>query len=310
MSAYWPYSLDLDLDEFGLVEESRTAAFGLLKTVRSRERTSATCTLLLHGVASSWRTWAPLVKEGRRRGQALGDVVMVDLPGFGTSDNRLPHLDMATLGAELFALTAAFGYERINLVGHSMGGFLALDMASRPSAGRDRVASLGLAAAAYFSVVRAAQGHRSFELRTVVPSAVVWSQRLLAAHQTINRMGTTVMLRPAVARAVLSPFIAHPARVNDSTMRLLVRESRPESFVLAARNALGYQPREQWRTITVPVRAVFGARDRLIPAGDVREFLEVLPDCDSVVVRGASHMVHMERPGDSFAALFPEQEII
>lgn len=104
--------------------------------------------VLIHGLAGSTRWWV-------RNIPALVDrytVYLVDLPGFGMLrrfPQRLPLREVATwLGLWLDAL----GLKRVRLVGHSMGGALALSLAAeRP----ETVTHLALAAPAVLPASRA-----------------------------------------------------------------------------------------------------------------------------------------------------------
>ena len=82
----------------------------------------------LHGAAGCWTTFRPLLS-------AVPDVdrVLIDLPGWGesTAGARLEHFSVETMGRAVVEILDSLGYRRWNLVGHSMGGFLALHLAAR-----------------------------------------------------------------------------------------------------------------------------------------------------------------------------------
>ncbi len=85
--------------------------------------------LLLHGIGHRWQMWTPLL-------DSLGrdfDVVAVDLPGFGLSA-RLPSNVTITVEAAVEVLERCMdelGWDRAHLVGNSLGGWLALELAKR-----------------------------------------------------------------------------------------------------------------------------------------------------------------------------------
>src|SRR5579885_769567 len=72
-------------------------------------------------------------------------VLAPDHPGFGRSDTFARIDDVADLAFFYLDLVAALGLARVHVVGHSLGGWIALEMAVRST---ERIASLTLAAAA------------------------------------------------------------------------------------------------------------------------------------------------------------------
>lgn len=96
--------------------------------------------ILMHGLAGSARWWARNVEPLARRFR----VYVIDLIGFGRSRNGHPFvLDEAA--AYLVRWMDLLGIERASIVGHSMGGFIAADLAADFP---DRVERLVLVAAA------------------------------------------------------------------------------------------------------------------------------------------------------------------
>ena len=117
--------------------EARTAAGTLV--VHAGRAAGGPATVLLHGAAGSWTTWTPLLAASDRAGTPIGDVLAIDLPGWGGSAGPVPPI------AELAeAIADRRGGRRIRawrLVGHSLGGFVALDLAARRP---DAVLAVGL----------------------------------------------------------------------------------------------------------------------------------------------------------------------
>ena len=83
--------------------------------------------LLLHGIGHRWQVWTPVLDSLARD----FEVAAVDLPGFGLSP--LPAKRPITLSGTVELLEAVMdelGWERAHLVGNSLGGWLALELAS------------------------------------------------------------------------------------------------------------------------------------------------------------------------------------
>lgn len=96
--------------------------------------------ILIHGLSGSSRWWARNVDAFARQFR----VYLVDLPGFGDNRGRR-RFALESAAAELVAWMDAVGIARASIVGHSMGGFVAADLAASFS---DRVDRLVLADAA------------------------------------------------------------------------------------------------------------------------------------------------------------------
>ncbi len=87
--------------------------------------------LLIHGLGSTGADWAFQVPALERRFR----VIVPDLPGCGHSARPRGGCSIANFAASLWALSDHLGESRINIVGFSMGGAVALEMAlQRPDA--------------------------------------------------------------------------------------------------------------------------------------------------------------------------------
>lgn len=85
--------------------------------------------VLLHGVGSRWQVYEPVLPALA----AEHDVLAVDLPGFGASppDGTVPTIEAQAVRLE--AWFAEIGIERPHVVGNSMGGAIAFELARRGS---------------------------------------------------------------------------------------------------------------------------------------------------------------------------------
>ena len=99
--------------------------------------------VLLHGLGSSRRAWDPVVPVLAERFH----VVTVDLPGFGNSKPLPPHLEPqpAALAAAVGELVEELGIDAPHVVGNSLGGWVALEVAhSRPVSSLTLLSPAGL----------------------------------------------------------------------------------------------------------------------------------------------------------------------
>lgn len=238
------------------------------KRLRLRdEGESSRCPLVfIHGAGASSVTWMDVVRRasGRRR------CVAPDLPGHGQSD---PWHD-ASLDVYRDAVgtvCAKLEVARAVLVGHSMGGAIALRAAlSWP----DRVAGL----------ILVATGAR---LKVAPALHEVIGQRF-ADYPEALRLGA------------FSP--STPRDLQDRWMAVAV--GAPQDVCAADFHAIdGFDVRPRLGEIKVPALVIGGADDLLTPPKLQRELAAGLPNARVEIIPHAGHMVMWERP-DAFHAAF------
>lgn len=260
--------------------------------VRSSGRASDTATILLHGAAGSWTTWTPLLRAAAVSGEPLSDVVAVDLPGWGESRHAATAPTVAILSRAVCEVAAALGYERWIVVGHSLGGFLALDIAAHTGARTAGVLAVSASGPAIVDAVR----HPLRGLRTV-PWFVglLLTMRVLAGLGSLGVRVVRLLHRLGALRALTAPLFAAPAHVHHSVIDAFAHELRPRAFVEAARAAAAYDL-SLWRAISCPVRTIRGERDVFVHASDEDRLAALASDVVQTTLPGAGHFAAVERP--------------
>jgi pimeloyl-ACP methyl ester carboxylesterase len=299
---YAPFGLGDEAASFGLVPLTVDTELGSVRVHRSSTRSGSTATLLLHGAAGSWTTWTPLIKAAREAGEPLVDVVAIDLPGWGASPGpRIrSQLTLDALAEVVWQIVhTRLAYERVDIIGHSLGAFIALHLAAtRPA----QVEAVRLVSATTFSVLASVEHPvRSF---TAVPGFT-----LLLAVFRVLRMGgdrgaglVRAVRRAGLLRLAVSPLFRHPLHVPRSVVDALADEVRPDSFVRASEATRGY-PLALWAGIRCPVWAIRGDSDSFVPSGDLTGLLRALPLATLAEIRDCGHFAHVERPHESLNAL-------
>jgi pimeloyl-ACP methyl ester carboxylesterase len=111
-----------EISEIRFVEvEGRRIAY------REAGRGNGSPLVLLHAFASSSATWIPLVNHLAAAGFR---VIAFDLPGHGQSD-WLGHYSLASMEDSLASALSKLDLHRFDLVGHSLGGHLAMRLGAR-----------------------------------------------------------------------------------------------------------------------------------------------------------------------------------
>jgi len=301
---YAPFPLDADARHFGLTTSVMRLGPGAVSVaVRHGRRTdSDTATILLHGAAGSWTTWTPLLRAAGHGDMAptdsdLTDLIIPDLPGWG--DSGLPtdtsELTIETMAATVADIARALGYSRWTIVGHSMGGLIALQLAAAETGA---TVSVGLISPTTFSVIDSVR-HPVLRFG-LLPGYTTLLQvmRMLCFAGTWGHALVVGFARLRLLRALVSPLFRHPGRVPASVIAALAVEVRPRGFSLASARAGSYDAVASWSRIDCPVRAVTGDRDVFIAPSDRDRLSRVISDFSLVTLTGAGHFGHIERPFD------------
>ncbi len=218
--------------------------------------------VFVHGAGGGSAAWMRVLSRlSDRRALAL------DLPGHGRSSGSFTTIEGAR--DAVGQLCAGLGIERAVLVGHSMGGAIALAAAL---AWPDRVAGLGLCAtAARFRVPASTLD------RVGSATADAWLSELAFSPETP---------RDDVRRAVALAFAAEP-------------EVRRRDFALL--DGLDYRPR--LGEVRAPTAVIGGADDLMLPAKLSVELAAGIPGAVHTEIGRAGHFVMLERPDDFHSAL-------
>jgi pimeloyl-ACP methyl ester carboxylesterase len=240
--------------------------------------------VLLHGVGASravWRRVTPALAEDRR-------VIAPDLPGFGESSPAAEGFELDSAAAALADRLAACAGEPFDLLGNSLGGAVALELAVlRP----DLVRRLVLAAPAGFAPRASALAVAAGALS----DPVVRVRRLV---------GTPVARSPTARRALLWGAIAEPQRLSADDARMMLDASRGSTRIGAAVTAvLRTDLRPALGRLEAPLGVIWGSRDRVIPISTLRYIRAARPDALVATIPRAAHVPQVERPAEFVAAV-------
>jgi pimeloyl-ACP methyl ester carboxylesterase len=276
-----------DPDPLGLTREVVVTPLGPV-VVRTGRRTGDVATVLLHGAAGSWTTWAPLLAAD----PAIPDVVAPDLPGWGESAAAARPADVAAMSGAVAAVARALGYDRWAVLGHSLGGFVALDLAAREPVA---TVAVGLVSPTGAAVVDAIRRPLRGGLRLPWFAGMLLAMRALAALPGSGRGLLRLLDRSGLLRPLAAPLFAEVGRVDEAVIAALAEEIRPLAFLLATRAAAAYDL-GTWRGVRCPVRTVRGARDVFVGAGDEAALARLVPGVAGLVLPDAGHFAAIERP--------------
>lgn len=237
--------------------------------------------VLLHAGGSSWRLWTPLLEQLT----AERDVLAPTLPGHRGGPPVIDGepLTIGHLADAVERELDSAGFECPDLVGNSIGGFTALELARRGRARRVvAIAPMGMQTDA--------------EARAIV-------QRLILGHRLARAIRPALLPAlavPHVRRALLRDGVIRGDRVPTPLARHLVHAmiSCDVPAMFEAAQALdGRMPRmESADEIHVPTLLIWGDRDTIATRDQIDRYLGALPDARLVTLVGAGHCPQLEEP--------------
>lgn len=229
------------------------------------------CVVLLHGYLESmlvWDEFAALLKESVR-------VVTIDLPGHGVSMVTSQVHTMEYL-AECVALAMeALGIERYSVVGHSMGGYVALAM-----------------------VEKYASRLESIVLLSSTTSA--------DSQEKCDRRRREIELIKAGKKNMLARLVPHAGFAPENVKRLkdyiedigeLILMTEDEGVIAILGGMIERKSRgELLRQSGVPHMFIFGRHDYYIPVETAEEMIAADPTARVVWLEHSGHMGFYEEP--------------
>jgi pimeloyl-ACP methyl ester carboxylesterase len=232
--------------------------------------------VLLHGGGANLHWWDEIATSLAERFR----VVCLDFRGHGDSD----HPEALVVGAfhrDLEALVAELGHGDIALVGHSMGGHIALDHAAR----NPRVWGVVLIEISFGAAAR--------------------ERRRTRLALSLRRSYAT--REEAVSRYRLMPSTSG---VSERTRRALaehsIRELSDGRFVYKFDPrwfGLPPAPHERLDDVRCPALVIRGANSTLLTRDGAESVVAKLPSARLIEISGAGHNVHLERPSEVIVAV-------
>jgi pimeloyl-ACP methyl ester carboxylesterase len=244
--------------------------------------------VLLHGFGATgftWRHWTPVLEKSHR-------VFVTDLKGFGASpkprDGRYSPHDHADAVCRLLD---DHGLDRVTLVGHSLGGGVALLTALRllDRGELRRVRGLVLVASA------------------ALPQAVPRFIRL-ARVRGLNLVGLGTVPPRHVVRCVLRQIVFDRGVVSRDIVEGYAQPlSQPNARLALLETARQIVPPdverivERYPELDVPALLIWGRYDSVVPAWVGEQLADRLPDARLTLLERCGHVPPEEQPAESLA---------
>ncbi len=238
--------------------------------------------LLIHGLGSGSADWQAQIEHFSRH----YTVIAPDLRGHGRSGRPAPPYAMSDFADDLTALMDALSIADAHVVGISLGGGIAFQLAVQAPA---RLRSL--------TVVNSGP-----ELipRTLLARFAIWQRLVIVKLLGLQRMGKVVAGRmfpdqPELARVFLERFAGN----------------HQPSYLASLRAFIGWSVKARLAEIRCPTLIVAADQD-YTPVSLKEDYVKLLPNARLVVIPDSRHALPMEKPAafnacvDAFLAGLPK----
>lgn len=234
--------------------------------------------LCVMGLAADTLGWALQIPSWSKRFR----VIVFDNRDVGRSSYADGDYEVADMAADALALADELGLDSFHLVGLSMGGAIAQQIAL---AAPQRVRTLTLV------VTYAGWGRLGRD------KAAMWI-RDAADRSREERIDELLML-------VLSEETYENERLIGFLRQVMLdnpNPQRPDGFARQLAASRRHDARDRLGELGMPVHVVGAEQDILVPVWKSRELARLVPDAKLTVLEGAGHGVNLER-ADDFNAL-------
>jgi pimeloyl-ACP methyl ester carboxylesterase len=272
----------------GQVQTRTTTVHG--RAVSYSEAGAGPLLLLIHGMAGTAENWQSVIEPLALR----HSVIAPDFPGHGLSEPGGGDYSLGSLASGLRDLMLTLGHERATLVGHSLGGGVALQFTYQFPEMVERLVlvSSGGLGPDVSPILRAAAlpGANLF----ISATAGVGSQAGSLLGRGLGMLG----IRPnadvaEVARGYASLSDPERRKAFLATLRAVVGT---EGQRVAALDRL-------YLAEALPLLIVWGDQDPIIPVAHAEEAHRELPNSRLEIFPGVGHVPQLESPGAFIAAL-------
>ena len=236
--------------------------------------------LLVAGLASDSQSWQPVLDALAARHR----VIVFDNRGAGRTAPQAAATGISRMADDCIGLARQLGIGKFHLLGHSMGGFIALETAARFPDHVDKLIVVAAAAAG------SARNHSLFADwaadRTAGMDPERWFRNFFYWIFSAGFFDDAKSVQVALRFALDYPYPQSPA-----------------AFASQVRAMADFDCREGLCSIRAKTLVLAGSEDLLFPPKVCRELAGAIPQAEFSQIEQAAHAIFVEKPNDFAAAV-------
>jgi poly(3-hydroxyoctanoate) depolymerase len=256
------------------VEFVTTAAVPVLRVARAG---AGAPLLLISGLGANLEMWRPFVRQFHER-----ELIGFDLPGSGQSARARRPMRMRALSAVVTELLDRLGLARVDVLGYSLGGVLAQELAHRAP---HRVRRLVLCAT-------------TPGIPSVPPNPLVAALMLSPTRYYSRRLAELIV--PVIAGGRTA---RDPAALRAGLDQRLVQPPTPLGYLYQLYSVWGWSSHPWLRRLRQPTLVLHGDQDPVAPLINARWLASSIPAGRLAIVRGGGHLFLFDEPATAVAAI-------
>jgi pimeloyl-ACP methyl ester carboxylesterase len=237
--------------------------------------------LLIHGAGGSVENWLPNIGAFTEEYR----IYALDLPGFGRSDKPSIPYSVPYLAEFVPDFLAVHGVERAHIVGHSMGGAIALQMAfSRPN----MLDKLVLVDALGF-------GTRAHVALRLMALPFIGERMIRPSRKGTKNLFKTAFFNPAVLTEEMIDFVIETAGLPGYGEAFL-SAGRSFSSVWGVKRKFVQSIVDNARRLRCPTLVIWGKQDKLLPVEHAHVADSVIANAKLQLFDACGHLPQLEHP--------------
>lgn len=234
--------------------------------------------LLINGLGANLEMWQPLVRELA----PSRELIAFDLPGTGRSARPRWPLRMPQLAGLVTELLDELGHEQLDVLGYSLGGIVAQELAHRAPG---RIRRLVLCAT-------------TPGLPSVPPDPIVTTLMLTPARYWNRQLAELILPIIAGGRTARDP-----RALRAGLEKRLVQPPSALGYLYQLYAMSGWSSHPWIRTVRHESLVMHGDRDPVVPLANGRYLADSLPHGRLEIVKGAGHLFLLDEPASVAPAL-------
>lgn len=224
--------------------------------------------IFLHGVGNTYKSFH--YQFGNIPGRLLG----INLPGYGNSD-KIKNYNFETICEVIKSFTDSLGLRDFCIIGHSLGGMLAIDFACRNKQLIKKLCLIGTTP--FFG-----GGSGKFE-----------KEFFKARLEPLRKGGTMRDIAKVSAKKLVSPNTCDELLQKIESQ---ISSIKPEVWISSLRSLEGFNREAYLGLIDTPCLLIAGEYDQNAPVNTMKKMHESLPNSNFYEIKKVGHMIHMEAP--------------